>query len=161
MSNPNKSLTDVPKFPTVLVEARPGSEGIWMKHTGFAEDLIAAGIATADMLAPATKRGRGKGRADADGLHYWVNRYWVHPGGQGAAVRRYQVIRHGVPRDRALRLEGVREALEKHARHQEAERRRYAEWNRSDEERRIASAVVDTAVRAKHGHLRLVIDNTR
>src|SRR5438132_600272 len=59
-----------------------GERAIGMKWVGTAEALIAAGIATAEMLAPRGKKGPRPRRPDADDESYSVDRHFLVRGGQ-------------------------------------------------------------------------------
>jgi hypothetical protein len=76
----------VPGFPAINVyysEHRPeestGHVKVSVLYYGWPEDLIAAGIATAEMLGPKVK---GRKRIDADGDAFSVSWYWRLKNGQ-------------------------------------------------------------------------------
>jgi hypothetical protein len=162
---------------SVLFEGRaPPSddhEPVWLTYYGTPDDLIAAGIATAETLAP----GRVKGRKsiDADGDKYFFKHYHHWKAGVSEAYCSYRV------RKPAGRLLGLREAVI------EAERLRTyradgqlsalgravtaaSEVNDSDSEyvqrmhRLIEENIAARPVKVPapgRTYLRLVVDNTR
>lgn len=77
---------------------------VGIKWIGTPDALIAAGVVTAEMLAPAQKRGR----RDEEGERYSIKRWFGSDNGQ--PYRRYCVLRWK-RRDRMLRLPGAQAAL--------------------------------------------------
>lgn len=101
-------LIPLPGAQGVSFEVRRHRDGIRFKYTGTPDALIAAGIATADMLIrPAV---RSKRKFDEAGRCYRVHRYFGSR--QGVPVPRCEVDRYGMSDQRALLLPGVRAALE-------------------------------------------------
>lgn len=164
MSNPSKKLTPAPGYPDLLVAASPASDSdLYVTHIGFPEDLIAAGVVTAEMLERPGKKGAGNGRVDPDGFRFFLERYFVTRDGQ--PVLRCRVRRLEVPVPTALKLPGVAEALEAHARHEKDLDERETECQRQEAKRSAAVVAHQPEVvagpRGKYGHLRLIVDNTR
>jgi hypothetical protein len=155
MSNPNKKLIAASAYPDMLVEAVPRGNGcVFVTHIGFPEDLIAAGVATVEMLALPGKKGAGKGRVDPEGFRFLLERYFVTRNGQ--PVRRCRVRRLEVPLPKALQFPGVAEALEARARHEKDRCREAGAPLPAAHQGKVS-----TAQTRNRSHLRLVIDNTR
>jgi len=110
----------VPTHPRLILQAYPADEKLVALHyISDAEDLVAAGVATAEMLAPNQKKGpRPRG---PNGERYSVDRYFVVRAGQ--PIRRCR-LRLWKSRKDAMRLPGAREALDAH---EAAERRAAAQ----------------------------------
>jgi hypothetical protein len=130
-------------YPEVLIFALELHDGrVSVHHGGPCDALLAAGLATPEMLA---SRSKENGSAilseglDPDGNEFHVMEEWAQRNGQ--KYRRTVIVRSPIPRTAALRLPGVREAL--------AARRA-----------RLAPTGVP-AVPISRGHLRLVVDNGR
>lgn len=133
-------IVPVPGHPRVRVQCwrlGEGPGGTGLIYYGSAEDLIAAGVATEQMLAPCAKRGPGARRFDADGERYSVNRYWTTREGQ--PVRRFRVWRYKALAT-ALQLPGAREAI---APHEQARR----EWRETRDREETEQAVRSLAER--------------
>lgn len=94
---------------TVWAHSRFGGEEVWTQHTGSPEDLIAAAVATAEMLDPAYRYDPGSVHLDPEGNEFHV----CHEKGRrnGQPYPRLTVVRRSMLRSVALRLPGVREAL--------------------------------------------------
>lgn len=131
-------------------------DGLWVRYTGLIEQILVAGIATPEMLAPRpTKR---TPKIDAAGDRFQVSRYFGLQNGQPVAK---VAISWRLPRERARRLPGVLAALEAGADR--------PDWEVAEEERRQfeeRAARIDPAFRrrlAAQGRLvpHLVVDNTR
>ena len=91
-----------------------------IKYTGTTEDLIAAGVATADMLV----KGK-KGRVDGDGEQYWIDRYYRSSrrsrGPDGSRAFKLGLFR--LKRmETAVRLPGAAEAIQRWIEEQRQER---------------------------------------
>jgi hypothetical protein len=144
MSAPDPYLVHVPGFPRVVVElyrepidhnGEPCEPSVY--YFGHPEDLIAAGVATAEMLA--LRRG-GYPRRDAEGQPYSVRRWWRMKDG-----RPHQYCRVFRQVQQMDELPGVREAVENFDRLQEE----YLERERL------------TNCKSESPRLRLVVDNSR
>jgi hypothetical protein len=100
----------VPTHPRLLLQAHPSDkELVALHYIGDAEDLIAAGVATAEMLAPNQKKGpRPRG---PNGERYSVDRYYSVRNGQ--PIRRCRPGLWKVRKD-AIPLPGALEALRAH-----------------------------------------------
>lgn len=99
----------------------PG-ETFWVRYNGPADALIAAGIATPEMLTPAATKHR---RLDANGEHFRVKRYFGSR--DGLPVPR-AAISWRLPRQRAVLLPGVTAALEAGVERAGWERQRLMLW---------------------------------
>jgi hypothetical protein len=133
-------LTHVPGFPGVTVELYTYAEDgdpVAVYYYGFHDDLVAAGAATAEMLALCRP---GHPRRDSAGERYRVTRWWRAKEGQ--PQRYYRVYRRSSQVDC---LPGARESAENYA--------RLCEERVAREERERAAAC--------QPRLRLVVDNTR
>lgn len=128
---------------TVWAHSRFGGEEVWTQHTGSPEDLIAAGVATAEMLDPAYWYPRGSVRIDPEGNEFHVCRGKGRRNGQ--PYPRLTVVRKRMLRSVALRLPGVREALAI-----------FEEPRRASEQTQVANVPT-----RRVPYLRLVVDNTR
>jgi hypothetical protein len=135
----------VPGFPLVRVICDAAdAEGAIVGYCGSAADLIAAGIATPQMLAPRIK---GTRRVDADGQSFWFDHYYTCKGGQ--PTERFR-LRFRKTCKLLARLPGALEARE---------RRLCAdgEWRREFD----AVLAQPLPQRDKWRGLRLVVDNTK
>ena len=95
----------VPGFPGLRVCVRPyapHSPTIGLCYVGPITELIAAGVATADMLT------RVKSGFDAAGDHYTTDAHWGTHGRR--LLQRYRIWRK-MKRSRALKMPGAHEAL--------------------------------------------------
>jgi hypothetical protein len=120
-------------------------ETVSVTHMGFAEELIASRIATAEMLAIP------KPRNDQHGVPYSINRYYAIVDGQ--PVRRYR-IRRTIPYAAAMQMQGMPWAV---AKWREMRRQR----DERDAGREASGDVVPTPEPKKRPQLRVVVDNTR
>ena len=151
-------LVPLPGAPGVSFEVRRSRDGIYVKYTGTPDALIAARAATADMLVrPAVRSTR---KFDEAGNRYRVHRYFGSR--QGVPVPRCEVDRYGMSDQNALRLPGVRAALEEIDRpipklttEELAEKRRRA----AELLQRSGLAGYTRLSNAPHGGLRLVVNN--
>jgi hypothetical protein len=100
----------VPAHPRLRMQTHSwGERLVALRYIGDATDLIAAGVATAEMLAPLQKKGpRPRG---PNGERYSVDRYYVVRNGQ--PIRRCRLILWKVLND-AMGLPGALDALAAH-----------------------------------------------
>src|ERR1700689_489888 len=128
----SSDFTAVPTHPGLLVRANgKGDDPVWITYIADADVLIAADLATADILAPRKKPGARRGpRPRRVSLEeYRVDRHWVVR--DGVPIRRCRLFMDRIRED-ALRLPGVAAALEA-ADQREAERKATeAEWAHRD-----------------------------
>jgi hypothetical protein len=121
---------NVPGFPGVRASIWSGpSDGfVTIKFMGSAEDLVRAGVATAEMVTRGERRRKGprKRRVDADGHKYWREHYWA-TGPDGEPVTRWAVARR-VPVAKALQMPCGRELLEE----SQKETLTYDAWRRAN-----------------------------
>jgi hypothetical protein len=137
----------VPGFPDLEVHYQAYQSG--MCYCGTAEDLIAAGVATASMLAINPPIGKRARRVDPDGDAFHLKRYWrSSKGGYECPPYRYFQLIRLKPESRAAELPGAHQAV---AAYNELE----SWWA----EKRGRSETV-APVRLPP-NLRLVVDNTK
>jgi hypothetical protein len=103
--------TTVPGFPKV--RARASGCYNYIEYFGTAEELIAAGAATAEMLALA---GNKRSRVDADGDEYDVVRYFRFTNGQ--PYRYFRIRRRKGASGLLESLPGAAEAIAAHQRYE-------------------------------------------
>jgi hypothetical protein len=158
---PDNFVRSVPGFSDILVQAEPrGDDNVFVCYIGLGDDLIAAGVAPEGMIEGIPRQDRCRRRTDAEGHRYWKDSYFVSR--DGKPVRRYRIRRPELPKATALRMAGVREALESY------ERRK--QWYAATPEiRERASLPQDEGAddiprtpepRNAAPHLRLVVNNT-
>jgi hypothetical protein len=124
--------------------------GVAIQYCGEAEDLIAAGVATAAMLVMNPPIGRRAKRVDQDGDAFRLVRYWRSSrGGQECEPYRYFRLTRLKPERRIGELPGAREAIAAYNRYQKWAARNRRGWEEVEE------------VRVPAPKLRLVVDNTR
>jgi hypothetical protein len=114
---------------------------IYIEYVGAVEDLVAAGVATDEMLA----RGKpGKSRRYFDGrkLHVDYRKGWIW------------LRLHDKPLERAMQLPGVTGELVCRAWEE------HSEWLAKEREIHGRKSLSDTPSRARPSYLRLVVDNT-
>lgn len=149
---------NVPGFPAVGILWRDSSDGVVsFGYFGWPQDLIAAGAATAEMLAPAAQ---GRIRYDDNGYRFGVKRQYRLLRG---AHRPWIEMTRCVPLDELDKLPGAREAYAAHERYSTwggwdnaARTARQAQW------RRLQGVVeLGAPLPSRGSHLRLVVDNTR
>jgi hypothetical protein len=141
----------VPRFQQVDVFYREhlshGSDQVWIEYGGAAEDLIAAGVATAAMLVINPPRGRRVKRVDQDGDPFRLVRYWrSSKDGQECPPYRYFRLTRLKPESRVGGLPGAREAI--------AADNGWQKW------RAARDGQVAQEVRKPPPVLRLVVNNT-
>jgi hypothetical protein len=145
---PGWSVT-LPLHPEVCAVAHGfDSNEVVIRYYGTPEELINAGVATAEMLAP----GRSGRKVDADGDRYSVQRYFRLKDGHPYRCCRIILRKRTELIDR---LPGARDAVaaaERLERWREDHRARVQAQRRS----RLASAS-----KPRPSHLRLIVDNTR
>lgn len=148
-----KGYVSLPRFPlvdvmlvndTVVTQRGRAVREIWIRYYGTAEDLVQAGIATHEQLAP----GRARKRVDVDGDRCRIDRYFRLK--EGVPYRYYRFTRIK-PIERIGLLPGARAAMAAAATREE-----YFESIRGTAADRWKKAPVRTPV-----VLRLVVDNTR
>jgi hypothetical protein len=152
----------VPGFPRVSVqfshrcprESEPALVAI--NYYGTAEDLIAAGIATAAMLDRRVRAGRHRERVDQDGDRFQLVRYWRSTvDGKECAPYRYFRLTRLKPEERAAGLPGAHDAI--------AAYNRWLKWRAAEGQDAQLFQVKELPehVRRPGANLWLVVDNTR
>lgn len=103
------SFAPMSGFPDILIQVhgpKYRSPDWAFDYVGAPSDLLAAGICTADMLAPATKKTR---RLDAEGLRFRVRRWFVRR--EGRPVERYKIEFDDRSADLAMKIPGAAAAM--------------------------------------------------
>jgi hypothetical protein len=142
----------VPAFPALEVyylEEQGRNGTMWFQYCGRADDLIAAGVATAEMLLINPRTGPRRKRLDADGDQYRVSRYWRSTTGNGESCEpyRFYCVNRSKTVERLGRLPGAMEAIASRKKYE----RYWAARRRGEPEPPVS----------RTHHLRLVVDNTR
>ncbi len=140
---PSDRIT-LPDFPEITVMFTGHCDISQVDYYGWAEDLIAAGIATAEMLAPRVWK-----RRDADGDKFRLSRYYRLKDGQPHPCYRITRIK---PDARIECLPGARAAMAAYERRKSWDAQR---WENIGARRRLEQ------VPMARPSLRLVVDNTR
>ncbi|HXO64049.1 MAG TPA: hypothetical protein VN882_05060 [Steroidobacteraceae bacterium] len=151
----------VPGFPRVQVQfshrcPREQSEPalVAINYYGTAEDLIAAGIATAAMLDRRPRAGRHRKRVDQDGDRFQLERYWRSTvDGKECAPYRYFRLTRLKPEERAPGLPGAHDAI--------AAYNRWLKWRAAEGQDAQLFQVKELPEQVRKPTLRLVVDNTR
>jgi hypothetical protein len=123
------SFARVPGFSGIEVRYRCYEEDpAEIEYCGTAEELIAAGIVTADMLETNRRTGPRRRRIDKDGDPFRLLRYWRSTkGASECAPYRYFRLTFLKPHTRLGKLTGVQDAIAA-----------YERWIKWDAERRSA-----------------------
>lgn len=147
------SLSPVRGYTNLRIHCEVYADRYSVAYTGTREDLIASGVATAEMLDSIGVKGLRGGRRDMEGRRYWLQRQYVTR--NGVPVRWYRLRWRGtISRAEALRMPG---ALAAAAQWQEMQRCAGELPDESLEALRPRQAVNAPA----RGGLRLIVDNTR
>ena len=149
------SLMPVSGYKDLRVDCENNGHGFFqITYTGRREDLIASGVATAEMLDSIGVKGPRGGRTDADGKRYLLNRQYVTRGGVPVHWYRLRWL-DTISRTRMLRMPGALAAVKR-----SEDAKAMVDWASRDES--LEALRPRRAVNAPaRGGLRLIVDNTR
>ena len=125
----SRDYTAVAGHPGLLLDVYAYEDGcVRLTYIGDADVLIAAGLATAELLAPQKKWPRGPRRRRTGPEWDSVERYWAVRNGVPVRRCRLSLFRE---RQNALRLPGAREAIDEYEAYKAAQEREAAQDKRA------------------------------